>query len=164
VAALTNQLHLVTWTDVFVLIDQGKSEPAHYGMLGELVLTLASSYSRGIGGLVIIPPNATPPSDAARVAMNAVMRRLGPALRCFCWQIEGGGFQGAMVRGVLTGVKMFGRLPFETHVTTNLTDGLSWIVRNLDGGDRRLATIGDGVRWIEEERRRSVGRAATVKR
>lgn len=163
-AALTNQLHLVTWSDVFVLVDHGKSEPAHYGMLGELVLELAASHSQGVGGLVIIPPNATPPSDAARVAMNAVMRRLGSSLRCFCWQIEGGGFQGAMVRGVLTGVKMFGRLPFETHVTTNLADALSWIVRKLDGSDRRLATVFDGVRWIEEERRRSVAETATARR
>ena len=162
-AALTNQLHLVTWSDVFVLVDHGKAEPADYGMLGELVLKLASSYPRGVGGLIIIPPNATPPSDAARMAMNALMRRLGTSLRCFCWYVAGGGFQGAMVRGVLTGVKMFGRLPYETHVTTSLADGLSWIVRRLDGNDQRIATIFDGVRWIEDERKRSVEEAATVK-
>jgi hypothetical protein len=154
-AALTNKLHLVRWHDIFALVDYGQARPTDYVTLCEIVVVEAPKHPRGIGALIIIPSSATPPSDDARVAMNNVLRRLGPALRCLCWLVEGAGFQGAMVRGVLTGVKMFGRLPYETHVSTHIEDAIGWILLRLDDTTSRIPTVADGVRWIEEGRRRS---------
>lgn len=152
---LTNKLHHVTWRDVFVLVDYGRAQPSDYAILGEIVVAEAALYPGGIGALTIVPRDATPPSEKARVAMNEVMRSLGPSIRCLCWLVEGEGFQGAMVRGVLTGVRMFGRLPYASHIATDMGEALEWIVRRLDGDDRRLAVVPDGVRWIQEKRQRS---------
>jgi hypothetical protein len=84
-----------------------------------------------------------------------LMRRLGSSLRCLCWLVEGSGFQGSMVRGVLTGVKMFGRLPFETHVSTDMAEALRWTFTRLDNSKRRFPTIPDGMRSIAELRLRA---------
>jgi hypothetical protein len=147
-----NRLALVTWRDVFVVVDHGRGHPADYLKVGDLVTAGAAPYARGIGGLIIVPPSAPAPSDEMRTAMNSVLRRLGASLRCVSWSVEGGGFQGAMVRGVITGMKLFARLPFKTHVTTNLTDALTWTVRQLDGDDGRVQSVSEGVRWVEEQR------------
>jgi hypothetical protein len=146
------RLPLVTWNDVFVVVDQGRATPDDYKALGEVVLAGAAAYPRGIGGLVIIPPNAPPPSDGVRAALTTVLTRLGRSLQCMCWSIEGGGFQGAMVRGVITGIKLLARLPYDTHVSTNLNDSLAWTLRRLDGHDQRAPRIAEGVRWIAAKR------------
>jgi serine/threonine protein kinase len=153
--APTNKIHLVTWDDVFVLVDYGEASPADYANLGATIYAAAEKYPRGIGGLAIIPSSARPPSPEARSALNKVLREPRRAMRCFCWCVEGTGFQGAMVRAVLTGMRMFGPLPYESQVTSELREALGWIVTTLDGNDDRLATVSEGARWILEQRRKS---------
>jgi serine/threonine protein kinase len=152
---LPSALHVVTWNDVFVLVDYGHARPADYATLGEIILAEGAKHRTGIGGLTIVPRDARPPSDEARVAIHDLLRRLGTSLRCYCWLVEGTGFHAAMVRGVLTGVRVLGRLPYESHVSSDMTEALSWIVQRLDGGDRRLAEVPEGARLIAEQRRRS---------
>src|SRR5450755_629768 len=101
-AAPTKKLHLITWADIFVLVDYGRAQPVDYVSFGMVLVASAAKYPGGIGGLTIIPRDASPPADDARVAMNQLMRRVGSSLRCLCWLVEGHGFQGAMVRAVLT--------------------------------------------------------------
>jgi hypothetical protein len=151
--ASKNELPLIAWRDVFVVVDHGRGDPADYLKVGDVVAAGGAAYPRGIGGLVIVPRNAPAPSDEIRAAMSSVLRRLGPSLRCVSWCVEGGGFQGAMVRGVITGMKLFLRLPFKTHVTTSLPDALTWTVRQLDGDDGRRPIVSEGVSWIEDQRR-----------
>jgi hypothetical protein len=154
-AALTNKLHLITWSNVFVLVDYGQARASDYVTLGALVLGAAAEHPAGIGGIVIIPPSATPPSDTARAAMNDVMRKLGTSLRCFCWVVEGGGFQGAMVRAVLTGLRMIGRLPYETYVSSNIEEALGWTLLRLGDDGGRPGRVEDAVQSIKEGRLRS---------
>jgi serine/threonine protein kinase len=151
----TSKLHVAMWGDIFVLVDHGQARPQDYVTVGELVIAGAAMHPKGMGGLTIIPPDATPPSEDARLAMNRLMGGLGSSLRCFSWLVEGRGFQGAMVRAVLTGVKMLGRFPYEVHVSSEMGEALTWILRRLDGGDRRLPMVPEGVRAIEEQRRRA---------
>src|SRR5947209_1528414 len=115
-AASPENLVFLTWRDVFTLIDTGRSAPADYDALGHRVVTEALQFPGGVGALIIIPPDATPPRDEARAAMNQLMHKLGRSLRCLCWMVEGSGFQGAMVRAVLTGLKTFGRFPYPCQV------------------------------------------------
>ena len=153
VVALAGKLQLITWSDVFVLVDHGQAGPAEYATLGEVVVAEAAKYPAGIGALTIIPPNAKPPAESARVALSELLQRLGSSIRCICWLVEGAGFQGAMARGVLTGVRMFGRLPYDSHVSSEITEALGWLLGRLDGTKERLPLVPDGVRWIEEQRR-----------
>jgi hypothetical protein len=152
-SSLTSVLPLFMWNDVIVVVDNGRATPAEYLKLGDDVLARAARYPRGIAGVVIVPPHAPPPSEKTRTAIKSVLERLGTALRSVCWCVEGGGFQGAMVRGVVIGLRLLARLPYATHVTTDLTEAIAWSVRQLDGADRRVPQAEEGARWVEQERR-----------
>jgi hypothetical protein len=144
-------INVLFWQDVFVVMDNGRASPRHYGILGDLVLERARRYP-GVGMLSIIPANAIPPSDEARTAMNAAIARAEGSLKAICWLVEGGGFQGAMVRAVLTGLRLFGRHTYPTHVTTSMSEALAWILHQLDAGDLRLNLVPAGVQIIERQR------------
>jgi hypothetical protein len=126
----------ILWRDLFVLIDNGKSRASDYVQFGALILEQRGRYKEGIGGLVIIPENATPPPDDVRQAINDALKALESGLLCFCWLVEGRGFQGAVARGVLTGIRLFGRYSYPTHVTTDLGAALDWLLPHLPGAGR----------------------------
>jgi hypothetical protein len=71
-----------------------------------------------------------------------------------CWLVEGGGFQGAMARAVFTGLRMFGRYPYATHVATELEDALGWMLARLTVGETRLQEASAGAEFIRSQRRR----------
>ena len=148
-------LQFLMWRDVFVLIDDGKAPPADYDALGERVLWEAVRYPKGVGALIIVPPDATPPREDTRRAMNDLMKKLGPSLRCLCWMVEGSGFQGAMVRAVLTGLKAFGRFGYPCHVSTDLNEALGWMREQLTPRKPRPGDLDEGVRTITELRQRA---------
>src|SRR5580658_10006787 len=104
----TTPMKLIFWHDVFVVSDNGRAPPGHYKILGDLVLERTQRYP-GVGMLSIIPQDAVPPSDGSRRAMNEALARVEGSLKAICWLVEGGGFQGAMVRAVLTGIRVFGK-------------------------------------------------------
>jgi hypothetical protein len=145
-------LQVVLWRDIFVVIDDGRA-PAHdYPPLKRRVTEQASRHAFGIGGLVVVPPNAHPPTPEARDAISTLLADLGDKLRCVCWLVEGGGFQGAMARAVLTGLRLFGRYPYATHLSTQLTDSLKWLLPHLADGSSRLRDVDKAAEFITMER------------
>jgi hypothetical protein len=126
------------WRDVFVVVDSGKAPADAYPPVCRAILDQGDRFPTGLGCLVIIPENATPPPDAARKAIEDVLDQLSTRLRCVCWVVEGSGFQGAMSRAVITGLRLFGRKAYATHVATSLQQALAWILPHLDGGIERL--------------------------
>ena len=145
-------LNVILWKDVFVVIDNGKARASDYATLGQLVREQAARYPIGVGCLTIIPASATPPNDEVRRAMNEALGSLKDSLRCICWLVEGAGFQGAMVRAVLTGLRVFGRHPYPTHISNQIEDALSWIMTHLEGGSSRLAATPLAVATIRQQR------------
>jgi hypothetical protein len=149
-------LEFVFWNDIVVIIDRGRTRASDYSGLEKLALDQASRYPFGIGVLTVIPPDAVPPSAEARNAISALLAHVGKGLRCLCWLVEGSGFQGAMVRAVLVGLKVFGRYPYATHVSTDLGEALTWMLEQLQG--RGLARLGDvpaAERSIRQQRAKS---------
>ena len=55
-------------------------------------------------GLMIVLPSAAPPQGAARVEANAVVRRIGPHLRCGVTAALGETLQAQVVRTVMRGI------------------------------------------------------------
>jgi hypothetical protein len=53
--------------------------------------------------------------------------------------VEGAGFQGAMVRAVITGFRVIARAPYPTHISVDLEEALAWMLPNLEGGLGRVA-------------------------
>jgi hypothetical protein len=143
-------LQIFQWEDVLVIIDSGESTAADYTLSRQVLADQGSRYATGVGGLVIIPADAKPPSEPVREAMRA---HLGVVpLRCLCWLVEGAGFHAAMVRSVLTGLRLVTRSPYDTHVSGDLDGALQWILPHLAGGAKRIETVSRAARAIRTRR------------
>lgn len=130
------------WRDIVAIVDDGRRSAPSYRGLGELADSLRRQYPRGYGLLIIIPQNARPPSDEARQSINEALARAAGGLKCVCWLVEGKGFQAAMARAVLTGLRFFPRASFETAVKSDLRGALEWILKCVRGRD---VAVGDDV-------------------
>jgi hypothetical protein len=144
-------LQVLQWEDVFVVIDDGRGRASDYDVLVRGVLAeQASRYAIGLGCLVIIPVDAKPPSEPVREAIKASLAVV--PLRCLCWLVEGAGFHAAMVRGVLTGLRLVVSRPYDTHVSRDLEEALRWMLPHLVGGTKRIETVSRAAAAIRTRR------------
>jgi hypothetical protein len=132
-----NKVAVIVWRDMLVLCDDGRSVASDYAELSEIAQELHRRCADGWGMLIIIPPNAVPPSEPVRRAIDESLCNL-QHLRGASWAIEGSGFQGAMVRAVLTGMRFLIRAPYPRNVSTCVEESLSWLLPLLPGGEKRL--------------------------
>jgi hypothetical protein len=139
--ATTPPLDIVYWEDIVVVVDSGRGAPGLYDKAADRVARHAGRCPSGVGILTVIPADATPPPDEVRKAMNAALATVERSIRCLCWIVEGTGFQGAMVRGVCNGLRVFRRRPYPTKVATEMHQALSWMLPHLEGGKERLPRI-----------------------
>jgi hypothetical protein len=128
------------WRDIVAIIDDGRQSGPAYQALTRLAAALKTEHPRGYGLLIIVPKNARPPSDQARRAINEALEAAVGGLKCVCWLVEGKGFQAAMVRAVLTGLRFFPRSAFESNVKSDLSDAVEWILRCIRGPSLDLET------------------------
>src|SRR5262245_1624927 len=86
---------VVQWNDLFVIVDDGTLQLDEYRRLEGLVKIQSAKFLSGLGCLVILPPGAKPPPEEIRKYINSLLERLGSALRCLCYAVEGTGFRSA---------------------------------------------------------------------
>jgi hypothetical protein len=132
-------IQVIAWEDICVVIDDGGGKPSDYEMLRDLLARMGREYPAGLGCLTVIPPDAKPPSDEARKALNEGLEVV--RLRCICWLVEGTGFQGAMVRAVLTGLRFFVRAQYPRNIVTSLEEAIAWMLPHLEGGAKRVHRV-----------------------
>jgi hypothetical protein len=132
-------IHVVQWEDVFVIVDDGTGRESDYALAQRMIAEHGSRYATGIGCLVIIPVDAKPPSEPVRKAMKAALEVV--RLRCLCWLVEGAGFQAAMARGVLTGLRLVANRSYETHVSASLEEAFAWMLPHLEGRTNRIEAV-----------------------
>ena len=125
-------LHIL-WRDIVAIIDDGRQSAPAYRELVVLAEALRNEHPRGYGVLIIIPKNARPPSDSTRRAINEALDAAAGGLKSVCWLVEGKGFQAAMARAVLTSLRLFPGIPFETSVKSDLNEALQWTLSCLRG-------------------------------
>ncbi|HEX5657389.1 MAG TPA: hypothetical protein VFX59_09340 [Polyangiales bacterium] len=140
---MPSRVAVIVWRDVLVLCDDGRSVVSDYAELFEIGNELHRCHPHGWGLLIIIPPNATPPSDAVRQAINDTLVNAQASLRGVTWAIEADGFQGAMARAVLAGMRFLTSTPYPRNVCTSIDDSLSWLMPLLPGGERRLDDLAE---------------------
>jgi hypothetical protein len=145
-------VEIVQWEDVFVVIDDGGGRASDYVLAQRALAEHGSRYAAGVGCLVVIPAGAKPPSEPVRQAMKAALATL--PLRCLCWLVEGAGFQAAMVRGVLTGLRVVGSRSYDTHVSGDLEEALTWMLPYLEGGSQRIEAVSRAAATIRAKRAR----------
>jgi hypothetical protein len=145
-------VQVILWQDIFAVVDSGRARPHEYAVLRSLITAQAEKYPNGIGCLAIIPRNATPPSDHSREALNLGLEAVRGSLRCMCWLVEGSGFQAAMVRAVLTGLRLVAQRSYATHVSTNMDEALGWMVTHLPNRANGPTDVADARRAITRQR------------
>jgi hypothetical protein len=121
------------WRDIVTIVDDGRHSAPAYKELIKLMADLKVDHPRGYGVLIIIPRRARPPSEQARRAINEALEAAAGGLKCLCWLVEGKGFQAAMARAVLTGLRILPRTPYTTSVKGDLDEALTWILNGLRG-------------------------------
>ena len=151
---MTPHLQVILWEDLFVVVDDGRADAADYPRLGDLVMAQCERHPRGVGALTLVPANARPPTPEARRAIGELLARPAVSVRCAAWVVEGRGFEGALVRAVLTGIQVFGRYPYKIHISTELDEALGWMMAQLARGAARQGTVPMASRFIRLQRAR----------
>ncbi|MRG97991.1 hypothetical protein [Polyangium spumosum] len=93
---------------------------------------LEKKYPDGVSCLTIVAENAPLPSQEVSdaitaLAMGATGKRIRRSAVCF----EGGGFRGALVRGVATGLQLVAKLPFPHRVFHSVDLAAAWLAPEL---------------------------------
>jgi hypothetical protein len=148
VVQTSEPLFLLRWGDLVAIVDDGMRSAPAYHALARRAAALKVEHPRGYGVLIIIPENARPPSESARKAISEALAVAASGLTCLCWLVEGRGFHAATARAVLTGVRLFQRVRFETSVKSDLTEALDPLAQASpcadDAWPRRLSQRGAG--------------------
>jgi hypothetical protein len=129
--AIQELLSPLLWNDLVTIVDDGRNSAPAYRELAQVTAALRAKYPLGYGVLIIIPRKARPPSDEARRAINTALAAATGGLKRLCWLVEGKGFQAAMARAVLTGLRILPRTPFDTAVKSELDEALEWLLTGL---------------------------------
>lgn len=130
----SDPLSPLLWRDLVIIVDDGRQSAPAYEAFIPLARALKLDYPDGYGLLIIIPRNARPPSDQTRKAINDTFAMSEDGLKAVCWLVEGKGFQAAMVRAVLTGLRLLPRVAFESAVKGEMDDALAWLLGCLRTG------------------------------
>jgi hypothetical protein len=131
-----SSVQIILWEDIFVIIDDGSGLASDYEAIQRMVAEQSLRHTAGLGCLTIVPCNAKPPSQEVRKWLNVALETA--PLRCICWVVEGAGFQAAMVRAVITGLRFVRHPPYPTHIAGDVDQALRWILPCLEGGAKRI--------------------------
>lgn len=150
--SMAHGVKVIVWRDVLVVSDDGRSVPADYDELIAIAAEIGQKYPRSVGLLNIIPANAVPPSDQSRAAINRALEAAERDLRGASWCIEGSGFQAAMVRAVLTGIRFLTPSGYPRHVSSSVAESLTWLFQQLDPSGARLGEAEAAETYIRSRR------------
>lgn len=138
------------WRDIVVLCDDGRADAGAYAGLREIAESVQRRYPYGVGVLIVVPQNAVPPGEEVRRAINETLASVEKSIRCMCWLVEGSGFQGAMVRAVLTGIRFVSHTSYARHVSMDLEHALTWMCSQLERGSSSLGKVEMAAAYIRE--------------
>ena len=87
------------------------------------------------------------PDASVRQAMDAMVPRLSPYYGCVAAVFEGDGFRAAMIRGLLTGFQLLGRLKYPHRVFDTVSECSKW-VHGVGVVDAELEALADAAREV----------------
>jgi hypothetical protein len=71
--------------------------------------------------------------DDMRTAIKYAATHILPRTLVGATVVPGGGFAGAMIRSIMTGLNFIQRLPFSNKITDSLLDGCAFVAPHVDG-------------------------------
>ncbi|NUP10280.1 MAG: hypothetical protein HOW73_29875 [Polyangiaceae bacterium] len=148
------QKNLIVWEDLFVVIDDGMTPLEEYDRLEEILAEHVRERGTRFGIVVLVPPQARPPTEAHRTYLRMLFDRIRGLACALVWVIEGSGFAGAAMLGVLTGFQVAMRGPgyYPLHITHTLEDAVESIFPLLTNGAQRLEDRAAAIRAIRAAR------------
>src|ERR1044071_76224 len=116
------------------MTDDGSLPIARYATLELTIREQARNYPKGVGILVILPPETRPPPDDVKKCVKATLTRLAPVMSSLGYVIEGTGFKGVAARATLVGMKIFSSRPYQIYVETSLREAISKMTSHMANG------------------------------
>jgi hypothetical protein len=127
----STELRVVSWRNLFVIVDNGHAHADDYKVLAREVKALGDKNPDGLGLLTVLPPLTTPPTEDVRKAISAGYINVAKHLRCVSWLVEGTAFRAAAVRAALGGLLLLMRPPFPTRVASSFEDAIPWLLTRM---------------------------------
>jgi len=132
--AIVSAGQIIQWQDLCAIVDDGSLPMQRYDAIEAAMRQQASLFSGGIAFLVILPPGARPPPDAIQRSVRDRLARLGSALSCLAYLVEGTGFKAVAARASLVSMKIFAPRPYPIYVETSMYDVLVKVLPHLQKG------------------------------
>jgi hypothetical protein len=95
------------------------------------VTNLIRAGHSGVGIMVVIRPDAKPPSEEVRKHIVRVAREFAPHVLAFAHVIEGEGFLAAAKRAAMTFIMTTARLGFPLKVFSNMREAMPWLLKTV---------------------------------
>lgn len=93
--------------------------------------TIMRAGAAGVGIMVVIRPDAKPPSEEVRKHIVRTAREFAPHVRAFAHVIEGEGFLSAAKRAAMTFIMTTARLGFPLKVFSNMREAMPWLLNTV---------------------------------
>jgi hypothetical protein len=126
--------------DVFFVLDSGGATPEDYAKGAEQVLAYWSARKRPLAAVIVLPRGRQAPAPEIRAAIAGLYRALEPCVIAIAYVVEDTGFQGAVTRGILTGILLVQRHPFQTSVFADMPSGLRWLASQIQRVGGKIGT------------------------
>jgi hypothetical protein len=130
IAAGTDYAYVVFGNLVFGL-ESTEPSIAYINGFKATIDNLVRAGHAGVGVMVVIRPDAKPPSEEVRKHIVRVAREFAPNVLGFAHVIEGEGFLAAAKRGAMTFIMTTARLGFPLKVFSNLREGMPWLLSQV---------------------------------
>jgi len=137
-----NSGQFIQWHDLFIVIDDGVISLARYDVIEAAMREQAKRYPGGLACLVILPPDARPPSDEIKRAVKGLLGRLASSLSSLGYVVEGTGFKGVAARAALVGMKIFASRPYPIYVEVQMREVLAKLLPHLAEGQTITSDVG----------------------
>ncbi len=147
-----DQDHVIgTWAEFLLCVWRLKTELGAVHRTKAIVGELIKAHPDGIGMLTVIEQDALPPEQHVRREIAALMAGAGTGVKASCLVHEGTGFKAATVRGIVTAIGMFKRLPYPHEVRATVGEGAEWLTKNMGkplaiGSARALSQVVEDLR------------------
>jgi hypothetical protein len=127
---------IATWHNVLIQIWRKETTSSAISNLDRLTRMFIARSRLPVCSIAVVEKTSPPPSDAVRSALAAFYKELAPQMSVAVVIAEGGGFRGAIVRGVGLTLSTFAprALPFQFATTVN--EGAKFVAPHLPAAAR----------------------------
>jgi hypothetical protein len=122
------------WRNLYYTLWQRRSDAKEMMAMYELQRGYLDRSGRRMAAITLIQRSAIGAiDDEMRAAIQYAGAHVLNRTLVGATVIPGGGFGGAMVRSLLTGLNFIQRLPFPSKVTDSMADGCAWVAGYVEG-------------------------------